>query len=162
MSFFSDQAKQFQQMAANIETRLTNAGSTLDDATYADLEKQRDALLDKVDAMITADIQATLDQLKVDQPRLAQCTASLNNAVNTLKKFDQIVAIVAAAVTLATAIVSASPGAIASAVVGAEKAVTAALPKTNVVTMPTTKDTTGSSSGDVLAIAASEDSAEQK
>ena len=112
MSFYSDQATQFQQMAASIQTRLTNEGSNLDATTYASLEDQRDALLDNVNAMVTADIQATLAQLKLDQPRLAQCTASLNAAVKTLQKFDQIAAVVAAAVTLATAIASADPGAI--------------------------------------------------
>jgi hypothetical protein len=162
MSFYSDQATQFQQIAASIQTRLTNEGSTLDATTYTSLEDQRDALLDNVNAMVTADIQATLAQLKLDQPRLAQCTASLNAAVKTLQKFDQIAAVVAAAVTLATAIASADPGAIASAVVGAEKAVTGMLAKPNVVTMPqpAAAPGTGSLTGTVLAIAASDDSAE--
>jgi hypothetical protein len=148
MSFYSDQATQFQQMAASIQTRLTNEGSTMDATTYSSLEDQRDALLDNVNTMVIADIQATLAQLKLDQPRLAQCTASLNDAVKTLKKFDQIAAVMGAAATLATAIASANPGAIASAVEGAEKAVASAVAKPQVVAMPQT------------AVATSDDSAE--
>jgi hypothetical protein len=158
MSFYSDQAKQFQQIAAGIETRLANDGSTLDAATYASLEKQRDALLDKVDAMLTDDIQVALAVLKVDQQRMAQCTTNLNAAVKALKKFDQIAAIVSAAVCLATAIASADPGAIAAALVGAEKAVAGAAGKSNLVEMPQSAAASeADSSGTVLSIAASED-----
>jgi hypothetical protein len=154
MSFYSDQAAQFLQMAQDIQTRLTNEGAAMDGITYTSLEEQRDTLQDKADAMITADIQATLAQLKVDQPRLAACTASLVDAVKTVKKFDQIVAIVSSAVVLATAIASANLGGIASAVVGAEQAVAAALPKAQVIAMPAAE------SGNGLAIAASGDSSD--
>jgi hypothetical protein len=129
MSFYSDQAAQFGKMAEEIQTWLIQKGSTLDDASYAYLEKQRDILLDQTNAMVLDDIQAVLDQLKLDQPRLEQCTTTLNNAVKTVKKFDQVVAIVAASVALAAAIISVNPAAIASAVVDAEKAVTGALTK---------------------------------
>jgi hypothetical protein len=127
MSFYSDQAKQFEQMAGEIETRLTNEGSTLDDTTYANLEQQRDTLQDKADVMITADVQAALGQLKIDQTALAKCTADLVHAVKAVKRFDQIAAIVSAAVTLATALASADLGGIASGIAGAEKAVAAAV-----------------------------------
>jgi hypothetical protein len=154
MSYYSDQASQFKQMASDLESRLTNEGSTLDDATYTGLAAKRDALLDQSAAMIAADLKGVLDQLKVDQTRLAQCTATLNVAVKTLKDFDQIAAIVAAAVTLATAIASANPSAILSAVAGAEKAVVAALPKPE---KPSKPSTAACLAGDLLAIAASQD-----
>jgi hypothetical protein len=128
MSFYSEQASRFQQMAADIQTRLTNEGSTLDETSYNSLEGQRDTLLDKVNAMVTAEVQAALGQLKLDEPRLAKCTANLVDAVKTVKKFDQVAAVVSAAVTLATAIASADPGAIASAIESVQKAVTGAAP----------------------------------
>jgi hypothetical protein len=150
MSFYSDQAAQFEQMASDIETRLTDEGSTLDDATYTSLEWQEETLQDNADTMIADDIQTTLAQLKVDEPRLAKCTASLVDAVKTVKTFDQVAALVSAAVTLAMAIASADPGAIANAVEGAEKAVVSALAK------PKTAVATGTGTG--LPIAASGDS----
>jgi hypothetical protein len=152
MSFFSDQAAQFQKMAAAIQTRLTNEGSTLDSTSYEGLEAKRDALLDQSDAMIAADVQASLAQLKLDQPRLAACTANLVNAVKTVKRLDQVLAIVAASVTLATAIACADPMAIAGAVEGAEKAVANAVAKPKIAEMP-------GDSSDGLAIAASDDTA---
>ncbi len=129
MSFYSDQAAQFGKMAEEIQTWLSQGGSTLDDVSYAYLEKQRDILLDQTNAMVLDDIQAALEQLKLDQPRLEQCTKTLNDAVKTLKNFDQIAAIVASAVALSTAIISVNPVAIASAVLDAEKAVTSAMTK---------------------------------
>ena len=136
MSFYSDQASQFEDLAADIQTRLTNQGATLDDAAYANLEAQRDALLDKASQMILADVQATLTQLKVDQPRLAQCTTSLVNAAKNIKTFDKYAAIISAAVTLATEIASANLGGIASAIVGAEQAIAAVVKPQD---SPTTK-----------------------
>jgi hypothetical protein len=152
MSFFSDQAAQFQKMAAAIQTRLTNEGSTLDATSYESLEAKRDTLLDQADAMIAADVQASLSQLKLDQPRLAACTTNLLDSVKTVKRLDQVLAIVAAGVTLATAIASANPMAIAGALEGAEKAVASAIAKPKVTEMP-------GDSSDGLAIAASDDSA---
>jgi hypothetical protein len=124
MSFYYDQAQQFLEAAEALQTRLTNEGSTLDNAAYTSLGKQRDALLDQANAMIAADLKGTLAQLKLDQPRLAKCTASLNAAVKTLKRFDRVAAIVTAAVSLATAIACADPAAIVAAIAGAEKAIT--------------------------------------
>lgn len=129
MSFYSDQAAQFEQTAQTIEDRLSNEGATMDDATYSGLEAQKDTLLDKANTMILADVQAQLAQLKIDQTQLAKCTKDLNDAVKNVKRFDQVLAIVSAAVTLATALASADPGKIFSAVEGAEKAVAAAVAK---------------------------------
>jgi hypothetical protein len=153
MSFYSDQANQFLQLKAAIQTRLTNEGNTLDQRTYSSLAAKRDALGIQADLMITADIQATLAQLKLDQPRMAACTTNLNNAVKAIKKFDQTLAIVSAALTLATAISSANLGAIGEAVVGAEQAVAAALPKSAV-------PATAAGLGQGLAIAAESDNTE--
>lgn len=136
MSFYSDQAGQFEDLAADIQTRLTNQGATLDDAAYANLEAQRDTLLDKASQMILADVQATLTQLKVDQPRLAQCTTSLVNAAKNIKTFDKYAAIIGAAVTLAKAIASADLGGITSGIVGAEQAVAAVVKPQNSSTAP--------------------------
>jgi hypothetical protein len=129
MSFYSDQAKQFEQMASDIETRLINESKTLDEATYASLEAQRDELLAKADDMTAADIKGTLAGMKVDQTRLAKATQDLADAVKKIKRFDQITAIVSAAVGLATAIASGDAGAVFSALEGAEKAVADVLPK---------------------------------
>jgi hypothetical protein len=136
MSFYSDQAGHFEDLAADIQTRLTNQGATLDDAGYANLEAQRDALLDKATQMILADVQATLAQLKVDQPRLAQCTKSLVQAAKNVKAFDQYAAIISAAVALATAIASADLGGIASGIVGAEQAIAAVVKPQDASTTP--------------------------
>ena len=144
MSFYSDQAGQFDQMAADIQTRLTNQGASMDDATYSSLAEQRDALLDKANAMVIADLQATLEQLEIDQPQLAQCTASLVDAMKKVKAFDKYAALVAAAVTLATAIASADPGAVASAVAGAVKAVASAVAKPETPATGATGSATGS------------------
>jgi hypothetical protein len=154
MSFYSDRAANFSQMAKDIETRLANEGATMDPATYKKLGAQEEDLNDQANAMIVADIKGTLAGLNVDQPRLAKCTDTLNAAVKTLKRFDQVAAVVAAAITLATACASGDPGAIASAVVGAEKAVAAATAKTPVVAMP------APAAG--LAIAASDDPTKPK
>ena len=129
MSFYSDQAQQYEQMASDIETRLINEGKTLDDATYASLEAKRDELLHKVDEMIAADIKGTLAGMNVDQTRLAKSTQELADAVKKIKRFDQITAIVSAAVGLATAIVSGDAGAVFDALECAEKAVADVLPK---------------------------------
>lgn len=162
MSFFSDQAAQFQQLADNIQTRITNAGSTTDDDTRSTLEDQRDGLLKQVNTMVLADIQATLAQLHLDRPRLSNCTVSLNKAVQTLKTINQIVAIGAAGLTLATAIASANPGAIFSALGDAEKALADALAKPSVLTMPSPGGASpaGPPSGTISALAASEESEE--
>jgi hypothetical protein len=129
MSFYSDQADQFLQMKAAIQTRLTNEGKSLDQQTYANLGAKRDELADQADAMIADDVLATLAKLKLDQPRIANCTASLNKAVKNIKRLDQVLAIAAAGVTLAAAIASADPIAIGQALVGAEKAVATAVAK---------------------------------
>jgi hypothetical protein len=157
MSFYSDQAAEFQQMAQGIQTRLTNEGRTMDDAAYSLLEKQRDMLLDQTNAMIDADIKGTLAQLKADEPRIKACTASLVQAVKNVKTFDQFAAIVGAGVELAVAIVSANPGSIAAAVLGAEKAVADAISKPK--EMPARKAGTAAKAGEDsgLAIAASEE-----
>jgi hypothetical protein len=157
MSFYSDQAKQFQQTAANLQDRLTNDGAALDQATYDSLQDQRDALQDQAEAMIAADLKGTLAQLTVDQPRLAKCTASLTDAVKAVKRFDQIAALVSAAVVLTTAICSADPGAVFSALVGAEQAVAAVVPKAQPAK---TQSSGGAMPGTLLAVAASDDSPE--
>jgi hypothetical protein len=135
MSFYSDQAAQFQQLASNIQTRIEKAGSTMDEGTRTKLGKQQDGLLDEADAMIAADVQATLEGLKLDQPRLAACTANLNGAVQTVKKFNSIVAIGEAGLTLVTACVSGNPVSIITAMTGAEKTVADAL-KSSSATLP--------------------------
>jgi hypothetical protein len=155
MSFYSDQAAQFEQTAGDLQTRLDNEGATMDDATYKGLEAKANALEKQANVMIAKDIQATLDQLKLDEARLTQCTNTLQAAVKTLKKFDQLAAVVAAAITFATALASGDPGAIATAVVGAEKAVAAAAAKTPVVPIAAP----GAAAGPGLAIAASDDPA---
>lgn len=147
MSFYSDQAGQFEQMAADIQARLTNQGASMDDATYSSLAEQRDALLDKANAMVIADLQATLEQLEIDQTQLAQCTATLVDAMKKVKAFDKYAALVAAAVTLATAIASADPGAIASAIAGAVKAVASAVAKPESPATGATGSATGSATG---------------
>lgn len=129
MSFYSDQAKQFLQIKAAIQTRLTGEGNTLDQQTYDDLAAQCDALGNQADAMIADDVQASLVQLNLDQSKIAASTAALLDAVKKIQRFDQILAIAAAGVTLATAIASANPMAIGQALVGAEKAVAAAAAK---------------------------------
>ena len=101
MSFYSDQAAEFQQMAQGIQTRLTNDGASMNDAAYSLLEKQRDMLLDQANVMIDADIKGTMAQLKADEPRLKACTTSLLHAVKNVKTFDQFAAIVGAGVELA-------------------------------------------------------------
>jgi hypothetical protein len=151
MSFYSDQAAQFEQTAQTIQDRLSNEGATLDDATYGSLEAQRDALLDKANTMILADVQAQLAQLKIDQTRLAKCTKDLNDAVKNVKRLDQVLAIVSAAVTLATALASADPGKILDAIGSGEKAVAAAFAK------PAANGVAGG-----LSIAASGDSSKSK
>jgi hypothetical protein len=156
MSFYSDQAAKFSQMASDIETRLVKKGATMDAATYKTLSAQEEDLDDQANEMIAADIKGTLAGLNVDQPRLAKCTDTLNAAVKTLKRFDQVAAVVAAAITLATACASGDPGAIATAVVGAEKAVAAATAKTPMVAKPAPAPAAG------LAIAASDDPAKPK
>jgi hypothetical protein len=155
MSFYSDQANQFIQLAQNIQTRITNAGSSMDDATRSSLDDQRDGLLEQANKMILADIQAALGQLNLDQPRLAACTANLNNAVKTVQTFNQIVAIGEAGLNLVTACVSANPGAIITALSGAEKAVASALGKSNVVTMPPPTDANDADAGTITTLAAS-------
>jgi hypothetical protein len=154
MSFYSDQAAQFEQMAGDLQTRLDNEGATMDDTTYKGLEAKANALEKQANAMIAKDIQATLDQLKLDEARLTQCTNTLQAAVKALKRFDQLAAVVAAAITFATALASGDPGAIATAVVGAEKAVAAATAKTPVVPIAP-----AAAPGAGLAIAASDDPA---
>jgi hypothetical protein len=129
MSFYSDQAQQYEQMASDIQTRLNNEGKTLDDATYTGLETQRQDLEDKADDMIAADMKGTLAGMKVDQTRLAKSTQDLADAVKKIKKFDQIAAIVSAAIGLATAIASGDAGAVFDALECAEKAVADVLPK---------------------------------
>jgi len=151
MSFYSDQATQFEQTAQTIQDRLSNEGSTLDDATYSSLEAQRDALLDKVNTLALADIQAQLAQLKIDQTELAKCTKDLNDAVKNVKRLDQVLAIVSAAVTLATALASADPGKILDAIGSVEKAVAGAVAK------PAANGVAGG-----LSIAASGDSSKSK
>ena len=156
MSFYSDQAKQFQQTAASLQDRLSNDGKTLDQAAYDSLQDQRDALIEQSEAMTTADLKGTLAQLKVDEPRLAQCSQSLTDAVKAVKRFDQVAALVAAAITLATAVAKADPGAVFSALVGAEQAVSAVVPK------PHPADKPQQAPGMLLAVAASDDSEEPK
>jgi hypothetical protein len=159
MSFFSDQAKQFQQTAANLQDRLSIDGGGLDGATYTSLEDQRDALQDQAEAMIAADLKGTLAQLTVDQTRLAQCTKSLSDAVKEVKRFDQIAGLLSAAVVLATAVAKADPGAVFSALAGAEKAVAAVIPKPQPAKSQSAS-ASGAMSGTLLAVAASDDSAE--
>jgi len=158
MSFYSDQAAQFQQLASNIQTRIDDAGSAMDQGTRTTLGNQEDALVDQADAMIAADVQATLDGLSLDRPRLNACTASLNAAVKTVKTFNSIVAIGEAGLTLVTACVSGNPDSIVTAIEGAETAVKDAL-KSNVAAMP--PPDSGSQDGDTISqIAASQDSAD--
>jgi hypothetical protein len=135
MSFYSDQAAQFQKLAANIETRKKGAGSAMDDGTRTRLSHQQDVLQDQADAMIADDVQATLAGLALDQTRIAACTASLNRAMQTVKTFNSMVAIGEAGLTLVTACVSGNPESIFTALAGAEKAVSDAL-KSNVTAMP--------------------------
>lgn len=156
MSFFSDLAETFAQLAQNLQTRLTNAGPSLDDATRSALEDQRDGLIDQSNQMIVQDVQTALSQLNLDQARLAACTTSLNNAVKNLQTFDKIVAIGEAGLNLAAACVSANPDAIIAALAGAEKAVSDALGKSKVVTMPSAASPPkGSAAGTVTSLAAS-------
>lgn len=157
MSFYSDQANQFIQLAQNIQTRITNAGSSMDGDTRSILDDQRDGLLEQANKMILADIQAALGKLKLDQPRLAACTAKLNNAVKTVQTFDKIVAIGEAGLSLVTACVSANPDAIIAALTKAEKAVNSALGKSKVVTMPSPADAQGADAGTITTLAASTD-----
>jgi len=158
MSFFSDQANQFQQMAQAIQTRLTNDGAQMSDTEFGLFEKQRDQLLDKATAMVDADIQATLDQLNLDKAKLAACTADLLQAVKNARTVEKLAAIVGASVTMATAIASANPTSIITASFGAEKAIADALskPKEMPVTKPAAAGKAAVDGG--LAIAASEDS----
>jgi hypothetical protein len=123
MSFYSDQAGKFLQMASDIESRLEKEGNTLDDATYDQLDEQRESLQDQADAMIAADVQAALEKLAIDRVELAQCTDDLENAVKTIARLDQILSVVAAATELAVAIASANPGDIVSALKDAEAVV---------------------------------------
>lgn len=136
MSFYSDQAGQFIQLAQNIQTRIDNAGLSMDSDTRSTLDDQRDGLLEKANKMILADIQAALDQMNLDQPRLAGCTQNLNNAMKTVQTFNQIVAIGEAGLNLVTACVTGNPAGIITALECAEKAVAAAIVKPNVTSMP--------------------------
>jgi hypothetical protein len=162
MSFYSDQAAQFQKMAQNIQNRIDTANPKMDKTTRSTLEDQQDDLVNQAEAMIAADIKGTLAGLNADQPRLAECTKNLNNAVQTVKRFDQIVAIGAAGLSLATAIASADPMAILSAAAGAEKAVADALAKPAVANMPSSSDAPGETpqAGTITTLAASGDSEE--
>ncbi len=156
MSFFSDQAAQFQQLADNIQSQIDNANPPLDAATRSTLEDRQSDLEAQQSDMVAADIKGTLGKLSIDQTRLATCTLNLNKAVQTVKDINQVVAIVTAGVTLATAIVSANPGAIVTALAGAEKAVSDALGKSKVVTMPSAASPPkGSAAGTVTSLAAS-------
>jgi hypothetical protein len=159
MSFFSDQAKQFQELATSIQARISSAGSAMDDTTRSNLEDRRDGLLDQANKMVLSDVQATLEQLKIDQPRLAACTASLNKAVKNVKTFGQVVAIGTAAFSLATAIASANPGAIVKALGDTEKAVTDALGKPDPLAKSAAANASshGSDAGTLSALAASQD-----
>jgi hypothetical protein len=156
MSFYSDQAAQFQQLASNIQVRIDKAGSTMDEGTRTALGKQQDGLLDQADAMIAADVLATLEGLNLDQPRLAACTASLNGAVRIVKIFNSIVAIGEAGLTLVTACVSGNPVSIITAMAGAEKAVADAL-KSDATPKPPSG--AGSQTGSGLSDIAAQDSA---
>jgi hypothetical protein len=158
MSFYSDQAAQFQQLASNIQTRIDKAGATMDQGTRTTLGTQQDALLDQADAMIAADVQVALEGLNLDQPRLAACTASLNGAAQVVKRFNSIVAIGEAGLTLVTACVSGNPASIVSAIAGAEKAVSDAL-KSNAAATPT-PGAGSQTGGDIAEIPASGDSAD--
>jgi hypothetical protein len=129
MSFYSDQAKQLLQIKATIQARLTNEGKTLAPDAYEDLQAKCEELADQADAMIADDVQASLAKLQLDQGKISASTASLLDAVKKIQRLDQILAIVAASVTLATAIASANPMAIGQALVGAEKAVATAVTK---------------------------------
>jgi len=129
MSYYSDQAAQFQQMAQAIQDRLTNANPSPDNDTYNTLCQQRDGLLNQATAMITADIQGTLNQLKLDQGSLTQCTTDLKHALAVSTTWTQIINIAGAGLSLVTACASGNPGAALTALVAAEKAVVAVLPK---------------------------------
>jgi hypothetical protein len=141
MSFYSDQAQHFLNMAQDIQDRLDN--ESLDTATYDSLEKQRDGLQDQANAMITTDVQAALAQLKIDKVRLAKGTADLEAAEKKAQKIEHLMAIVSAGLTLATAIASANPESILSALQGAEKAV-ADQPSGNGLAMAASGDDSGS------------------
>jgi len=156
MSFFSDQAAQFQQLANNIQTRIDTATPPLDATTRSSLEDQQSVLIEKAEAMITADIQATLNKLTIDRAGLAQCTANLNQAEKTAQTIGQVVDIATAGVALATAIASGSPGSILSALAGAQKAISAVLPKPSVATMPAPA-ATAPAQGNISTLAASAD-----
>jgi len=146
-------------MAKNIQTRIDTANPPLDATTRSSLEDQQSDLIESAETMITADIQATLNQLTIDQAGLAQSTANLNQAVKTAQTIGQVVAIATAGVTLATAIASGNLGSIVSALAGAEKAVAAVLPKPAVVAMPApaANAATAPVQGNISALAASAD-----
>jgi hypothetical protein len=149
MSFYSDQAAQFEATAEAIQTRLENDGAAMDLATYNTLKSQHDTLLDQANDMTLDDIQVTLAAMTVDQAQLATATKSLTTAVANVQRLDQIVAIASSAVSLAAAILSANPVTILTAITGAQTTITAAFPKPPAPAAP----------ADGLAIAAAADPA---
>ncbi len=155
MPFYSDQAKQFLQLAQNTQTRIDKAGTSMNDNTRSALEDKRDGLIEQANQMLLDDIQATLSGLSLDQPRLAACTQNLNNAVKVVQDFNRIVAIAQAGLDLVTACVSGNPLAIVTAIACAEKAIAAAQPS-NVAVMPSAiTGLTADASGIISTIAAS-------
>jgi hypothetical protein len=158
MSFYSDQADQFETLEENIQARIDKAGPSMDQPTHQALDKQQDDLLHQAKAMYADDVQATLEGLDVDRTRLANCTDALNRAVKTVQTFNSIVCIAEAGLNLATACVSGNPEGILSALVGAEKAIADALPS-NVIAMPAgiANSPLGEISDTVPALAASGD-----
>jgi len=146
VSYYSDLAVKYEGMAADIQDRLEAQTPPMTQTQYAALEKQRDGLEDVSADDITADLQQTLNNLKVDTAKLQDTTDQLKAAIRTTQKIDKLIAVASAALTLATGIMTANPGTIASGLAGAAKALAA-------------KDSPIATAADAgLSIAASEDS----
>lgn len=122
MPYYSDLAKEYQGMATDIQNRLDAQTPPMSLTQYTALEKQRDGLLDQGTDMLAADLQQTLNNLQIDTAKLKDTTDQLKAAIKTTQKVDKLIAVATAALTLATGIVTANPGTIASGIGGAVKA----------------------------------------
>lgn len=122
MSFYSDQAQEFTQMASDLQTRLESEGASMSLADYNSLDARCEDLQEKAESMNATDLQQTLEGLQIDTGKLKDTTDRLGAAVKTIQETDKLIAIATSAVTLAAAIVTADPVQIVQGVSCAVKA----------------------------------------
>jgi hypothetical protein len=124
MSFCSDQAARYGQMADDIQHRLETEGSSINDADFGALQQQGEELTELSEDSNLDDLQQTLDGMAIDQTKLAECTERLQAAIKKVARIDMAIGLASAALGLGTAIASGNLSGIASALEQAEKVLT--------------------------------------